>query len=78
MPPEETVLAFAEVEGVKDALLGTTAVNSIVVWSVFLMQLNDLARGCKWWLCQLQALPRGIGWLLICEVIIGKGPVLAF
>ncbi|KAF1568553.1 Partner and localizer of BRCA2, partial [Eudyptes schlegeli] len=34
MPPEETVLAFAEVEGMRDALLGTTAVNSIVVWSV--------------------------------------------
>ncbi|NXV15599.1 PALB2 protein, partial [Cepphus grylle] len=34
MPPEETVLAFAEVEGVRDALVGTTAVNSIVVWSV--------------------------------------------
>lgn len=50
MPPEETVLAFAEVEGVKDALVGTTAVNSIVVWSVFLMQLNDLACGCKSWL----------------------------
>lgn len=35
MPPEETVLAFAEVEGARDALVGTTAVNSIVVWSVF-------------------------------------------
>ncbi|NXW19849.1 PALB2 protein, partial [Circaetus pectoralis] len=34
MPPEETVLAFAEVEGMRDALLGTTAANSIVVWSV--------------------------------------------
>ncbi|NXJ60938.1 PALB2 protein, partial [Rostratula benghalensis] len=34
MPPEETVLAFAEVEGMQDALVGTTAVNSIVVWSV--------------------------------------------
>ncbi|NXF34318.1 PALB2 protein, partial [Nyctibius bracteatus] len=34
MPPEETVLAFAEVEGLRDALVGTTAVNSIVVWSV--------------------------------------------
>ncbi|NXY72526.1 PALB2 protein, partial [Glareola pratincola] len=34
MPPEETVLAFAEVEGMRDALVGTTAVNSIVVWSV--------------------------------------------
>ncbi|NXJ94679.1 PALB2 protein, partial [Corythaixoides concolor] len=34
MPPEETVLAFAEVEGVRDALVGTTAVNSVVLWSV--------------------------------------------
>ncbi|NXN09314.1 PALB2 protein, partial [Indicator maculatus] len=34
MPPEETVLAFAEVEGIREALVGTTAVNSIVVWSV--------------------------------------------
>ncbi|NXT91059.1 PALB2 protein, partial [Anhinga rufa] len=34
MPPEETVLAFAEVEGMRDALVGTTAVNGIVVWSV--------------------------------------------
>ncbi|NWT43401.1 PALB2 protein, partial [Chroicocephalus maculipennis] len=34
MAPEETVLAFAEVEGARDALVGTTAVNSIVVWSV--------------------------------------------
>ncbi|NXD66915.1 PALB2 protein, partial [Eolophus roseicapillus] len=34
MPPEETVSAFAEVEGMRDALVGTTAVNSIVIWSV--------------------------------------------
>ncbi|XP_035419332.1 partner and localizer of BRCA2 isoform X1 [Cygnus atratus] len=39
MPPEETVLAFAEVEGVKDALVGTTAVNSIVVWNLRTGQL---------------------------------------
>uniref|UniRef100_U3IRZ7 Partner and localizer of BRCA2 n=1 Tax=Anas platyrhynchos platyrhynchos TaxID=8840 RepID=U3IRZ7_ANAPP len=39
MPPEETVLAFAEVEGVKGALLGTTAVNSIVVWNLKTGQL---------------------------------------
>lgn len=32
MPPEETILAFAEVEGIRDALVGTTAVNSLVVW----------------------------------------------
>ncbi|XP_069666684.1 partner and localizer of BRCA2 isoform X2 [Haliaeetus albicilla] len=39
MPPEETVLAFAEVEGMRDALLGTTAVNSIVVWNLKTGQL---------------------------------------
>lgn len=48
MPPEETILAFAEVEGVRDALVGTTAVNSVAVWSVFPLQLNGF--GCKWWL----------------------------
>ncbi|NWX79633.1 PALB2 protein, partial [Alca torda] len=39
MPPEETVLAFAEVEGVRDALVGTTAVNSIVIWNLKTGQL---------------------------------------
>ncbi|NXK47241.1 PALB2 protein, partial [Chauna torquata] len=39
MPPEETVLAFAEVEGVRDALVGTTAVNSIIVWNLKTGQL---------------------------------------
>ncbi|XP_063199497.1 partner and localizer of BRCA2 isoform X2 [Chroicocephalus ridibundus] len=39
MPPEETVLAFAEVEGARDALVGTTAVNSIVVWNLKTGQL---------------------------------------
>ncbi|NXW47619.1 PALB2 protein, partial [Nyctiprogne leucopyga] len=39
MPPEETVLAFAEVEGTRDALVGTTAVNSIVVWNLKTGQL---------------------------------------
>ncbi|XP_010128114.1 PREDICTED: partner and localizer of BRCA2, partial [Chlamydotis macqueenii] len=39
MPPEETVLAFAEVEGMRDALVGTTAVNSIVVWNLRTGQL---------------------------------------
>ncbi|NWI56168.1 PALB2 protein, partial [Calyptomena viridis] len=34
MPPEETVTAFAEVEGMREALVGTTAANSIPVWSV--------------------------------------------
>ncbi|KAF4804422.1 hypothetical protein TURU_008149 [Turdus rufiventris] len=32
MPPEETVTAFAEVEGMREALVGTTAGNSVVVW----------------------------------------------
>ncbi|XP_009984822.1 PREDICTED: partner and localizer of BRCA2, partial [Tauraco erythrolophus] len=39
MPPEETVLAFAEVEGLRDALVGTTAVNSVVVWNLKTGQL---------------------------------------
>ncbi|KFP49257.1 Partner and localizer of BRCA2, partial [Cathartes aura] len=39
MPPEETVLAFAEVEGMRDALVGTTAANSIVVWNLKTGQL---------------------------------------
>ncbi|XP_040445227.1 partner and localizer of BRCA2 [Falco naumanni] len=39
MPPEESVLAFAEVEGMRDALVGTTAVNSIVVWNLKTGQL---------------------------------------
>uniref|UniRef100_A0A8D0FTX9 Partner and localizer of BRCA2 n=1 Tax=Strix occidentalis caurina TaxID=311401 RepID=A0A8D0FTX9_STROC len=39
MPPEETVLAFAEVEGMRDALVGTTAVNSVVVWNLKTGQL---------------------------------------
>nr|XP_036848291.1 partner and localizer of BRCA2 isoform X3 [Manis javanica] len=32
MPPEETVLTFAEVQGMQEALLGTTIMNSIVIW----------------------------------------------
>ncbi|XP_074775947.1 partner and localizer of BRCA2 isoform X2 [Athene noctua] len=39
MPPEETVLAFAEVEGMRDALVGTTAENSVVVWNLKTGQL---------------------------------------
>ncbi|NXH40741.1 PALB2 protein, partial [Dicaeum eximium] len=39
MPPEETVTAFAEVEGMKDALVGTTAGNSVVVWNLKTGQL---------------------------------------
>ncbi|XP_036165599.1 partner and localizer of BRCA2 isoform X2 [Myotis myotis] len=32
MPPEETVLTFAEVQGTQEALLGTTIMNNIVIW----------------------------------------------
>ncbi|NXU77693.1 PALB2 protein, partial [Oreotrochilus melanogaster] len=39
MPPEETVLAFAEVEGMREALVGSTAGNSIVVWNLRTGQL---------------------------------------
>ncbi|KAL9835766.1 partner and localizer of BRCA2 isoform 2-T2 [Geothlypis trichas] len=39
MPPEETVTAFAEVEGMQEALLGTTAGNSVVVWNLRTGQL---------------------------------------
>ncbi|KFO90683.1 Partner and localizer of BRCA2, partial [Buceros rhinoceros silvestris] len=39
MPPEESVLAFAEVEGMRDALVGTTALNSVVVWNLRTGQL---------------------------------------
>ncbi|NXP18714.1 PALB2 protein, partial [Scytalopus superciliaris] len=39
MPPKETVTAFAEVEGMKEALVGTTAANSIVVWNLRTGQL---------------------------------------
>ncbi|NWW39806.1 PALB2 protein, partial [Panurus biarmicus] len=39
MPPEESVTAFAEVEGMREALVGTTAGNSIVVWNLKTGQL---------------------------------------
>ncbi|NXC11548.1 PALB2 protein, partial [Orthonyx spaldingii] len=39
MPLEETVTAFAEVEGMREALVGTTAGNSIVVWNLKTGQL---------------------------------------
>lgn len=32
MPPEETILTFAEVQGMQEALLGTTVMNNIVIW----------------------------------------------
>ncbi|NXQ32308.1 PALB2 protein, partial [Alaudala cheleensis] len=39
MPPEETVTAFAEVEGMREALVGTTAGNSVVIWNLKTGQL---------------------------------------
>uniref|UniRef100_A0A8C8URL1 Partner and localizer of BRCA2 n=1 Tax=Peromyscus maniculatus bairdii TaxID=230844 RepID=A0A8C8URL1_PERMB len=39
MPPDETILAFAEVQGMQDALLGTTTVNNIVIWNLKTGQL---------------------------------------
>ncbi|KAJ7417222.1 hypothetical protein BTVI_33697 [Pitangus sulphuratus] len=39
MPPEESVTAFAEVEGMREALVGTTAANSVVVWNLKTGQL---------------------------------------
>ncbi|NWW17920.1 PALB2 protein, partial [Falcunculus frontatus] len=39
MPPEDTVTAFAEVEGLREALVGTTAGNSVVVWNLKTGQL---------------------------------------
>ncbi|XP_060028777.1 partner and localizer of BRCA2 isoform X3 [Erinaceus europaeus] len=34
MPPEETILTFAEVQGLQEALLGTTIMNNIVIWNL--------------------------------------------
>ncbi|KAM6155587.1 partner and localizer of BRCA2-like isoform 2-T2 [Rhynchocyon petersi] len=39
MPPEETILTFAEVQGMQEALLGTTILNNIVIWNVKTGQL---------------------------------------
>ncbi|CAH6793057.1 partner and localizer of BRCA2 [Phodopus roborovskii] len=39
MPPDETILTFAEVQGMQDALLGTTTVNNIVIWNLRTGQL---------------------------------------
>uniref|UniRef100_A0A667IP13 Partner and localizer of BRCA2 n=1 Tax=Lynx canadensis TaxID=61383 RepID=A0A667IP13_LYNCA len=39
MSPEETVLTFAEVQGVQEALLGTTVMNNIVIWNLKTGQL---------------------------------------
>ncbi|NXM73340.1 PALB2 protein, partial [Serilophus lunatus] len=48
MAPEETVTAFAEVEGMREALVGTTAANSIVVWNLQTGQLlRQMHAGCS-------------------------------
>ncbi|XP_034843932.1 partner and localizer of BRCA2 isoform X1 [Mirounga leonina] len=39
MSPEETVLTFAEVQGMQEALLGTTMMNNIVIWNLKTGQL---------------------------------------
>ncbi|KAL4835594.1 hypothetical protein H8958_001066 [Nasalis larvatus] len=39
MPPEETILTFAEVQGMQEALLGTTVMNNIVIWNLKTGQL---------------------------------------
>lgn len=39
MPPEETILTFAEVQGMQEALLGTTIMNNIVIWNLNTGQL---------------------------------------
>ncbi|XP_053412893.1 partner and localizer of BRCA2 isoform X2 [Nycticebus coucang] len=39
MPPEETVLTFAEVQGMQEALLGTTIMNNIIIWNLKTGQL---------------------------------------
>ncbi|KAM4829924.1 partner and localizer of BRCA2 isoform 2-T2 [Thomomys bottae] len=39
MPPEETVLTFAEVQGMQEALLGTTAMSNVVIWNLRTGQL---------------------------------------
>ncbi|XP_032316746.1 partner and localizer of BRCA2 isoform X2 [Camelus ferus] len=39
MPPEETILTFAEVQGMQEALLGTTVMNNMVIWNLRTGQL---------------------------------------
>ncbi|KAF0882173.1 PALB2 protein, partial [Crocuta crocuta] len=39
MSPEETVLTFAEVQGMQEALLGATVMNNIVIWNLKTGQL---------------------------------------
>ncbi|XP_069860427.1 partner and localizer of BRCA2 isoform X1 [Dipodomys merriami] len=39
MPPEETVLTFAEVQGMQEALLGTTVMSNVIIWNLRTGQL---------------------------------------
>ncbi|XP_062036842.1 partner and localizer of BRCA2 isoform X3 [Lepus europaeus] len=39
MPPEETILTFAEVQGMEETLLGTTVMNNIIIWNLKTGQL---------------------------------------
>ncbi|XP_004856006.1 partner and localizer of BRCA2 isoform X1 [Heterocephalus glaber] len=39
MPPKETILTFAEVQGMQEALLGTTAMNNVTIWNLKTGQL---------------------------------------
>ncbi|XP_042639348.1 partner and localizer of BRCA2 [Orycteropus afer afer] len=39
MAPEETILTFAEIQGMQEALLGATVMNSIVIWNLKTGQL---------------------------------------
>ncbi|XP_036926549.1 partner and localizer of BRCA2 isoform X2 [Sturnira hondurensis] len=39
MPVEETVQTFAEIQGIQEALLGTTIMNNIVIWNLKTGQL---------------------------------------
>ncbi|XP_029432403.1 partner and localizer of BRCA2 isoform X2 [Rhinatrema bivittatum] len=39
MPPEESILAFSEVEGEHSALVGTTVASNIVIWNMLTGQL---------------------------------------
>ncbi|KAH0631714.1 hypothetical protein JD844_019464 [Phrynosoma platyrhinos] len=49
MPPEETILAFADVEGMQEALVGMTAMNCLVVWNLASGQLlRKMSLGCSY------------------------------
>uniref|UniRef100_H9GIF4 Partner and localiser of BRCA2 WD40 domain-containing protein n=1 Tax=Anolis carolinensis TaxID=28377 RepID=H9GIF4_ANOCA len=47
-PPEETLLAFAEVDGMEEALVGMTTTNSLVIWNLTSGQLlTKMPIGCS-------------------------------